>query len=103
MIYVDELRPTHKQVGPFPPGTKWCHLTTDGPLEELHEFAEKIGMQRAWFQNKRIPHYDLEKSGRDNALRQGAVFMSAREQYSKGIGRTSQSPKILNSSCAPDD
>jgi hypothetical protein len=88
MIYVDELRPARKQVGPHPPGTEWCHLTTDGSLEELHQFAEKIGMQRAWFQNKRVPHYDLRKSGRDIALQKGAVFMSAREQVSKGIGRS---------------
>ena len=88
MIYVDELRPTHKQVGPFPPGTGWCHLTTDGPIEELHEFAAKIGMERVWFQNKpSCPHYDLEKVRREEALRKGAVFMSAREQYRMRKGR----------------
>jgi hypothetical protein len=88
MIYVDELRATRKQVGPFLPGTEWCHLTTDGPLEELHQFAEEIGMQRAWFQDKRVPHYDLRKPGRDAALQKGAIFMSAREQYKNGIGRS---------------
>lgn len=36
------------------------HLVTDGPMEELHVFAEKIGLKRTWFQaKKRFPHYDL--------------------------------------------
>lgn len=40
--------------------TDGIHLITDGDLEELHEFAESIGLKRKWFQNKtRRPHYDL--------------------------------------------
>lgn len=52
-----------------------CHMFTDSAdLEELHAFAEKIGMKRKWFQPHRIaPHYDLTKSRRDAALVLGAV------------------------------
>jgi len=36
------------------------HLFTDGNIEELHEFAQKIGLKREWFQNKKLlKHYDL--------------------------------------------
>ena len=43
-------------------------------VEELHAFARKIGLRREWFQNKpRLPHYDLNKSRREAAVRLGAV------------------------------
>jgi hypothetical protein len=50
-------------------------------LEELHEMADKIGLKRSWFQGKAsTPHYDLIESKRELALKNGAVFKSAREQ-----------------------
>lgn len=58
-----------------------CHLTTDGELEELHAFAARLGLKRAWFQNHRVmPHYDLTASKREQAIALGAVFVTAREQ-----------------------
>lgn len=70
MIYVDPLmwhgwRVRGRQI-------KSCHLFTDGEIEELHLFAEKIGMRRAWFQNSRIPHYDLTPQRRRVAVAAGA-------------------------------
>jgi hypothetical protein len=36
------------------------HLATNGPIEELHEFAQSIGLKREWFQDHpRHPHYDV--------------------------------------------
>ncbi len=39
------------------------HLTSTIGEEELHEFAQRIGLQRAWFQNTghaaKHPHYDI--------------------------------------------
>jgi len=67
-IYVDELR--------HYPGQKWkwCHMATDGNIEELHTFAEKIGLKRQWFQvHPVLSHYDLTPSKRALALRQGAT------------------------------
>ncbi len=58
-----------------------CHLFTDSvDLEELHAFAERLGMKRAWFQPHRIaPHYDLTKSRRDAAITFGAIALRRRE------------------------
>lgn len=39
--------------------TDKIHLIAD-TLEELHKFANKIGMNKEWFQNHiRHPHYDI--------------------------------------------
>jgi len=65
MIYIDILRQcsTNKE-------WRWkqsCHMFAD-TLEELHEFAQKIGMKREWFQDKRLPHYDLTITRRKLAV-----------------------------------
>lgn len=79
MIMVDEIRVWPHAKHPFRLGS--CHLTTDGPLDELHAFAQRIGMKRAWFQDHKIaPHYDLTPGRRDRALLIGATFVPAREQ-----------------------
>lgn len=65
----------------FGSGKQSCHLTTDGPLDELHAFAARIGMKREWFQDHRLmPHYDLTPTRRERALAAGASFVPAREQ-----------------------
>ncbi len=39
--------------------TDGTHLIGDS-LEELHEFAQEVGLRREWFQDhSRHPHYDL--------------------------------------------
>ncbi|MGI9002261.1 MAG: DUF4031 domain-containing protein, partial [Pseudonocardia sp.] len=47
-IYVDNAR-IPAQVGPY--RARWSHLFTDGPHEQLHAFAARIGLRRAWFQH----------------------------------------------------
>jgi len=71
-IYVDPLKNW--------PNGEWCHMITDGPIEELHEFAKHIELKRAWFQNKnkRFPHYDLRAGKRDRAIRRGAQKVSSK-------------------------
>jgi len=70
MIYVDSLRSCI-------PNPKWrwnksCHLFADS-LEELHEFALKLGLKRSYFQSKSIvPHYDLTENKRREAVMKGA-------------------------------
>lgn len=49
-----------------------CHMLADS-LDELHEMANRIGVQRKWFQEKNIPHYDICKSKRALAVQYGAV------------------------------
>jgi Protein of unknown function (DUF4031) len=53
--------------------TKWSHLTAD-TREELHTFAARIGLKRAWFQhaNDHRWHYDVTPNKRAAALRAGA-------------------------------
>jgi len=72
VIYVDTLQ----RYGSWRWGPS-CHLTAD-TLEELHEFAESLGLQRQWFQPKR-PHYDLTKAKRKLAVRLGAKEVASRE------------------------
>jgi Protein of unknown function (DUF4031) len=58
------------------PFTAWCHMTTDGSFEELHEFAARLGLRRAWFQRD---HYDLPPHGRAAAVALGAEEVGTRE------------------------
>ena len=54
-------------------GKEWCHLVADS-IEELHDFAARLGLQRRWFQSKgRYPHYDVTMMVRSRALLMGAV------------------------------
>lgn len=74
MIYVDALLPCIRNA-------RWqhdesCHLMCDPcQLDELHAFADRIGLKRSWFQNKpgRTPHYDLNAYKRSKAVEAGAV------------------------------
>jgi hypothetical protein len=77
MIYVDQLRywrteyikPAARRYG-----HDWCHLVTDGDIEELHAFAERIGCPRFWFQeHPRLSHYDLTPRKRQAAIEAGAI------------------------------
>ena len=78
MVYVDELnRWAPTRIRCFRDGS--CHLTAD-TAEELHAFAKRLGLRRDWFQDGRVPHYDLTPGKRGAALVFGAVFVSAKEQ-----------------------
>lgn len=75
MVYVDELR----RWGLWRYGDS-CHLTADTE-DELHAFAARLGMRRAWFQDRRdYPHYDLTASKRARAVAMGAKEVTARER-----------------------
>ena len=65
-VYVDNSRLSWK-------GKLWCHLVADS-VDELHAFANALGLRRAWFQQKtRYPHYDVTISIREKALKLGAI------------------------------
>jgi hypothetical protein len=85
MIMVDELRCW------LDSPKKWCHLTTDGELEDLHAFACKLGLKREWFQPKSSPHYDLTPAMRTKALRAGAVYVGAVPQARERIRKRRES------------
>lgn len=64
-----------------------CHLFAD-TLDELHTFAERIGMKRLWFQPGRRDHYDLTQSKRALAVLWGAVELNDHKSLSEFMKRT---------------
>jgi hypothetical protein len=88
-VYVDDMgMPAH--VGGL--NARWSHLIADTP-DELHEFAERLGLERAWFQDPTVNgkplaepgtrgaenwHYDVTASKRKQAIRLGAVAIPFR-------------------------
>ncbi len=78
-VYVDDWR-QWARVGPIE--TRWSHLTADD-ADELHAFAEQLGLRRAWFQDHhRDPtrhHYDVSDPARARAIAAGAVAVTWRE------------------------
>jgi hypothetical protein len=101
-VYVDTVRPCT-------PNTKWpynksCHMFGDGPFEELHTFAEQIGLKREWFQDSHprptLWHYDLNTTKRRLAIQRGAIPITAR-QYSTMIHEAieRQSKGVLRHAC----
>lgn len=65
-VYVDNERIAWR-------GKLWCHLVAES-LDELHRFADELGLRRSWFQGKAsYPHYDVTTTVRERALRLGAL------------------------------
>ncbi len=76
---VDEVMQWSHAKGMFRAGSS--HMTTDGDLSELHDFARLIGIGRHLFHNVKImPHYDLTVAMRNLALANGAKEVGWREQ-----------------------
>ncbi len=66
--------------------TDGLHLVSDTSLEELHSFAQSIGLKREWYQDHRHPHYDIMATWRLNrALAAGAVKVQSREIVRRNI------------------
>lgn len=77
-VYVDNAF-IKAQVGRIK--ARWCHLMADTP-EELHEFAQRIGLRRSWAQHEDRPnllHYDVTESVRAKAVRAGAKEITWRQ------------------------
>lgn len=71
-IYVDTIRR-------YPSGL-WCHMATDGPIEELKRFAEMLEISRSRLQHHRlVPHYDLRPLVRERAIALGAIEVPSKE------------------------
>ena len=54
----------------------WSHLVSDTSYDELHDFAERLGIPRRAFQGD---HYDLPEDLRASALALGAEDVTGRE------------------------
>jgi hypothetical protein len=57
-------------------GRHWAHLVSDSSYEELHAFAERLGVPRRAFQGD---HYDVPAELRQEALSIGATAVDSRE------------------------
>ncbi|MEU7058959.1 DUF4031 domain-containing protein [Streptomyces sp. NPDC046197] len=57
-------------------GRMWSHLVSDDSYEELHLFAEELGVPRRAFERD---HYDLPSDRYADAVAAGAVQVSSRE------------------------
>jgi hypothetical protein len=76
-VYVDNVRIAWR-------GRQWCHLVADS-LDELHWFANSLGLKRAWFQgHASLPHYDVTVETRVVALNRGAVDSDRRTLVARG-------------------
>lgn len=65
-IYVDFVKIEYR-------GHQWCHMLAD-TLQELHEFAELIGVDKRLFhRDASYPHYDITVEMRETALENGAI------------------------------
>jgi hypothetical protein len=69
MILVDEpMWPAH--------GRLWAHLVSDASLEELHDFAARMGVPPRGFDRD---HYDVPEDRIDALVAAGAVRVDAHE------------------------
>lgn len=57
-------------------GRRWCHLVSDSDLDELHSFAEDVGLPRRAFQGD---HYDVAEESRPLVVQAGAEQVASRE------------------------
>ena len=57
-------------------GDRWSHLVSDESYDELHAFAERLGVPRRAFQGD---HYDIPSRLREPAIALGAEAVPARE------------------------
>ena len=57
-------------------GKKWCHLISDSSYDELHDFAERVGIPRRGFQGD---HYDVPEEYREELIAAGAEQVESRE------------------------
>lgn len=77
-------------------GSRWSHLTCGGDCDELHAFAARLGLKRAYAQHMDradhyYHHYDVTPPKRETALKQGAIFVPAREQAAEMLKRRAES------------
>ena len=81
-VYVDDfLFPADIPNGRVIHSSNWSHLFNDGPDQELHEFAQRLGLRREYFQHpgEWHRHYDVTQGKRWQAIRLGAIEVTSHE------------------------
>lgn len=87
-VYVDDYR-VPARVGRI--NARWSHMMADS-LPELLAFASKLGMSRAWLQDKASGvHFDVTDAKRTEAIHLGAVPIECgSEQWSRVVDEARQ-------------
>lgn len=70
-VYVDKAQNPYGRM-------KMCHMMAD-TIEELHQMADKIGVDRKHFQPTSTPHYDICQTKRMLAVNNGAIVIDRRK------------------------
>lgn len=70
-VYVDKMKAKYGRM-------IMSHMIADS-LDELHEMADKLGINRKWYQDKKVPHYDICQSKKALAIHHGAVLSDRRK------------------------
>ena len=82
---------------------RWCHLVSDSNLDELHLFAEELGVPRRGFQGD---HYDIPDDYRTRAIAMGATAVPSRELLQRlkaaGLRFTPSQRRAWGSTLRPD-
>ena len=78
-IYVDQMIDNLWKI--HSKHVKNCHMWSDNNIQELFDFAERIGLKKSWIQKSRIGwvHFDLVNKYREKAISHGAIAVSNRE------------------------
>ncbi|MEU4540451.1 DUF4031 domain-containing protein [Streptosporangium sp. NPDC023825] len=88
---------------PGPRGLLWSHLVSDSSTEELHAFAESLGVPRRAFDRD---HYDVPETVYERAVALGAEAVSSREIVTRliasGLRRRKVRPGTAGSRMDPD-
>lgn len=69
-VYVDDMRASYGRM-------KMCHMLADS-VAELLAMADRIGVDRKWFQALSHPHFDIALSKRALAVASGAIEVDRR-------------------------
>lgn len=110
MIFVDNMRTSatvrNDSTGKDVSGS-WSHLTTDGDDEELHKFAEVLGLKRSYHQPSpphSRSHYDVTERKRKQAIRLGAIAVRIGYEPWRGLGQRRKAEDYLrNGEAYADD
>jgi Protein of unknown function (DUF4031) len=79
-VYVDDMRAPYR-------GMIMCHMMAD-TLAELHAMADRIGVERRWFQDSNSgPHYDLPLHIRALAVAAGAREITLKQMAAMAWNR----------------
>jgi hypothetical protein len=98
-VYVDDFR-MRARVGRL--DARWSHLMADS-RDELLSFADRLGLRRAWLQDKRSGvHFDVTDSMRTKAIRLGAVQVEVGTPESLRVTRAAREQHIHGPWCRKD-